>query len=196
MWWQARSKKQRTWIIVLAVLFVFWLAGNPGGSSEEESESPSSVTEQPTEEATQEAPEEPEVEIDITTEEGLKAAVTKQLGSEPEVFLLLPDEDSQILYISFEISDNLTANMMRRGAWIQVRELLELVQRSGISENLTVYGTLELIDDMGNSVGQRDVLTVDFWEERVPLLNLENLQTTEQLERAATSVTYHPAFQP
>lgn len=181
---------------MLSVLFVFWLAGNPGGSSEEESESPSSVTEQPTEEATQEAPEEPEVEIDITTEEGLKAAVTKQLGSEPEVFLLLPDEDSQILYISFEISDNLTANMMRRGAWIQVRELLELVQRSGISENLTVYGTLELIDDMGNSVGQRDVLSVDFWEERVPLLNLENLQTTEQLERAATSVTYHPAFQP
>lgn len=200
MWWQARSKKQRGWIIVLSVLFIFWLIGVTGENSEEQAETTSSATQQPTQEATeepaQEATEEPQAQIDITTEAGLKGAVTEQLGAEPSVFLLLPDEDGEILYIGFEISDNLTANLMRRGAWIQVREILGLVQQSGISKNLTVYGTLELIDNNGNSVGQQNVLTVNFWDERVPLFNLENLQTTEQLERAATSVTYHPAFQP
>lgn len=182
---------------MISVLVVFWVIGVTGDNSEEGDTSTTSATQQTIEETTQEtieeATEEPEVQIDITTQEGLKTALTAQLGAEPATFDFLGGNH---FYISFEIQDNFTQNLMRTGAWSEVRDIIETVQRSGLGENLTVYGTLELMDENGNSIGQQNVLTVNILDGKLTLLNMEVLRSQDQLERAATSFFYHPAFQP
>jgi hypothetical protein len=81
------------------------------------------------------------------------------------------------------------------GAWGQVRDIVKLVQQSGISKNLTVNGTLELIDANGNSLGQQGVFTANLLDNKVPLLNTDNLVGRDLWENAASSFIYHPAIQ-
>lgn len=134
---------------------------------------------------------------DLSTIEGLKAAISNQLGNETNmgvprsVGAELVDGD---LYVQFALNENFTNNSMIGGAWREVGEVVELVQLSGLSENLTVNGTLELIDANGNSLGQRYVFTANFLDGKVPLLNTENLIGRELWENAATSFIYHPAI--
>lgn len=98
------------------------------------------------------------------------------------------------LYVMYALNENLTNNLMIVGAWGEVSDIVKLVQASGLSNNLTVNGTLALIDANGNELGQRIVFTANFEDEKVPLLNTDNLLGREMWENAASSYIYHPAI--
>lgn len=139
----------------------------------------------------------PEVVQDITTLEGLKAAISSQLGEATNMDVprnldvTLSDGD---LYVMYALNENLTNNLMIGGAWGEVSDIVKLVQTSGLSENLTLNGTLALIDVNGNELGQQIVFTANFLDGKVPLLNTENLLGREMWENAASSFIYHPAI--
>jgi hypothetical protein len=139
----------------------------------------------------------PEVEQDITTLEGLTAAISSQLGEVTNMDIprnldvTLYEGD---LYVAYALNENLTNNLMIVGAWGEVSDIVKLVQASGLSDNLTVNGTLALIDANGNELGQKSVFTANFLDGKVPLLNTDNLLGREMWENAASSYIYHPAI--
>jgi hypothetical protein len=161
-----------------------------GGDSEPNSTSTPETSQTATESA-------PTPEQDVTTIEGLKAAIGSQLGEETNMKIprnldvTLADGD---LYVMYALNENLTNNLMIVGAWGEVSDIVKLVQASGLSNNLTVNGTLALIDANGNELGQRIVFTANFEDEKVPLLNTDNLLGREMWENAASSYIYHPAI--
>ena len=136
-------------------------------------------------------------ESDVSTPELLSGALTDVLGQETntgeprgvEVSIFEGD-----LYVSFVLDENLSGSFIIGSAWNDTSKIVKLVQRSGLSDNLTISGTLELIDTNGNSVGQTIVFTANFLDGKVPLLNTENLFGTDMWESAASSFIYHPAL--
>lgn len=143
------------------------------------------------------SPETSEPAQDITTIEGLKSAISSLLGEETNMDIprnldvTLSEGD---LYVMYALNENFTSDLMIFGAWSEVSDVVELVQESGLSNNLTVNGTLALIDVNGNELGQQIVFTANFLDGKVPLLNTENLFGREMWENAASSYIYHPAL--
>jgi hypothetical protein len=138
-----------------------------------------------------------EIAADLDSIEGLTAAISNQLGDETNMGVPRNLEAEIVdgdLYVRFALNENFTNNSMIGGAWGEVADVVKLVQLSGLSKNLTVNGTLELIDENGNSLGQRNVFTANFLDEKVPLLNTENLIGRDLWENAASSFLYHPAI--
>jgi hypothetical protein len=139
----------------------------------------------------------PIVEQDLTTIEGLKSAISDQLGEATNMDVPRNLDVSLYegdLYVMFALDENFTSNLMIGGAWNEVSDIVKLVQTSGLSENLTVNGTLALIDVNGNELGQQIVFTANFLDDKVPLLNTDNLLGREMWENAASSYIYHPAI--
>lgn len=136
-------------------------------------------------------------ESDVSTPELLSGALTNVLGQETntgepravEVSIFEGD-----LFVSFALDENFTTSSTIISAWVDTSKIVKLVQRSGLSDNLTISGTLDLIDTNGNSVGQTIVFTANFLDGKVPLLNTENLFGRDMWESAASSFVYHPAL--
>jgi len=143
------------------------------------------------------SPETSEPAQDITTIEGLKSAISSLLGEETNMDIprnldvTLSEGD---LYVMYALNENFTSDLMIGGAWSEVSDVVKLVQESGLSNNLTVNGTLALIDVNGNELGQQIVFTANFLDGKVPLLNTENLLGREMWENAASFYIYHPAL--
>jgi hypothetical protein len=134
---------------------------------------------------------------DVSTIELLTAALTDELGAETnrdlprDVEVSLMDGD---LYVSFALDESFSSDATIRGAWQETATVVKLVQRSGLSKNLTISGFLELVDNNGNSLGENVVFTANFLDDKVPLLNTENLDGRDMWESAASSFIYHPAI--
>jgi hypothetical protein len=143
------------------------------------------------------SPETSEPVQDLTTLEGLKFAIGSQLGELTNMDIprnldvTLYEGD---LYVMYALDENFTSNFMIVGAWDDVSDIVKLVQASGLSENLTVNGTLALIDENGNELGQQIVFTANFLDGKVPLLNTDNLIGRDMWENAASFYIYHPAL--
>lgn len=178
-WYKSRSKIDKfiVWLFaaVIAVFsLLFVLTGSGEGSRE--------VTRQ---------------EADVSSTELLTLALTDELGAETNmgeprgVDVSLFEGD---LYVSFTLDENLTGDSTIGSAWVDTAVIVKLAQRSGLSENLTISGTLELIDTNGNSLGQTIVFTANFLDDKVPLLNPDNLAGRDMWESAASSFIYHPAL--
>ena len=194
---KAKAKAMRPWyakkrfILPLGLFVIFTISSslNGGDSSPEPTVTPESS------ESSNEAA--PEVEQDITTLEGLTVAISSQLGEVTNMDIprnldvTLYEGD---LYVAYALNENLTNNLMIGYAWGEVSDIVKLVQASGLSDNLTVNGTLALIDANGNDLGQKSVFTANFLDGKVPLLNTDNLLGREMWENAASSYIYHPAI--
>ena len=142
-------------------------------------------------------PENSEAESDLTTLEGLTAAISSQLGEVTNMDVPRNLDVSLYegdLYVAFALNENVTNKLIIVGAWSEVSDIVKLVQESGISSNLTVNGTLALMDANGNDVGQNSVFTANFLDNKVPLLNTDNLLGTDMWENAASSFIYAPAI--
>jgi hypothetical protein len=183
-WWSSLSKLAKSVIVVFALIIVLPIIVPAGQDSSGDSDSP----------------ENPQVSTevrDVSTIEGLTYALSDELGQETNtgvprgLDVSIVDGD---LYVLFALNENLSRNLTIGSAWQDVSEVVKLVQLSGLSNNLTVNGTLELIDTNGNSLGQRIVLTANFLDDKVPLLNTENIVGRERWEAATTSFIYHPAI--
>jgi hypothetical protein len=134
---------------------------------------------------------------DVSTIELLTAALTDELGAETnrdlprDVEVSLMDGD---LYVSFALDESFSSDATISRAWQETATVVKLVQRSGLSKNLTISGFLELVDNNGNSLGENVVFTANFLDDKVPLLNTENLDGRDMWESAASSFIYHPAL--
>lgn len=128
---------------------------------------------------------------DVSTIEGLTEAIVGELGQDRSVDVSISEE---LMYVSFALDENLTGNLTIGSAWQDVAKVVKLVQRSGLSDNLTISGSLELIDTNGNSLGQQVVFTASFLEDKVQLLNTDNLMGADLWENAASLFVYHPAL--
>jgi hypothetical protein len=186
-WWSARSKLAKATIVVFALLIVVPFFGNLSGVSTDNQTSGSSEV----------GSESSDTNPDITSIEGLRAALELELGESTNtgvprgVEVSISEGD---LYVLFVLDENLSNKLTIGSAWTDVSEVVKLVQLSNLSKNLTINGTLELLDSNGNSLGQRSVFTANFIDEQVPLLNTDNLVATESWEGAASSFIYHPAI--
>jgi hypothetical protein len=194
---KAKAKALRPWyakkrfILPLGLFVIFALSNslNSGDSNLDSTATP---------EASQtEEPDTSEIESDVTTLEGLKAAISGQLGEKTNMDVprnldvTLSEGD---LYVMYALNENFTNNLMIVGAWSEVSDIVQLVQKSGLSKNLTVNGTLALIDANGNELGQQIVFTANFLDDKVPLLNTDNLLGREMWENASSFYIYHPAI--
>lgn len=183
-WWSSLSKLWQGVVIVVPLLII--LGAIVPAAEESSSES--------------DAPESPQVSTeirDVSTLEGLTAALSDELGEETNTGIPRGLDVSIVdgdMYVLFALNENLSRNLTIGSAWQDVSEVVQLVQLSGLSDNLTVNGTAELIDTNGNSLGQRIVLTANFLDDKVPLLNTENIVGRDRWEAAATSFIYHPAI--
>jgi hypothetical protein len=194
---KAKAKAMRPWyakkrfILPLGLFVIFTFSNSLNGG---EGEPNSTVTPGTSETETEETS---EAKIDVTTLEGLKAAISSQLGEVTNMEVprnldvTLSDGD---LYVMYALDENLTNNLLIVGAWGDVSDIVKLVQDSGLSKNLTVNGTVALIDANGNELGQQIVFTANFLDDKVPLLNTENLIGKEMWENASSSFIYHPAI--
>lgn len=134
---------------------------------------------------------------DVSTIELLTDALTDELGSETnrdvprnvEVLLM-----EGALYVSFALNESFSSDATILRSWQETGVVVKLVQRSGLSENLIILGFLELFDTNGNSLGENVVFTANFLDDKVPLLNTENLDGRDLWESAASSFIYHPAL--
>lgn len=135
---------------------------------------------------------------DVSTIELLTAALTDELGAETnrdvprDVQVLLGEDGYLQVYFSLDEGFSSDATILR--AWQETSVVVKLVQRSGLSENLTISGYLELFDTNGNSVGEYVVFNASFWDDKVPLLNTDNLEGRDMWESAATLFIYHPTL--
>jgi hypothetical protein len=194
---KAKAKAMRPWyakkrfILPLGLFVIFSISNSlNGGNNSGDSTATPEVSETENGAA-------PEVEQDITTLEGLKAAISSLLGEETNMGVPRNLDVSLYegdLYIAFALNENLTNDLLIVGAWSDVSDIVKLVQDSGLSSNLTVNGTLALIDANGNEVGQKSVFTANFLDDKVPLLNTDNLLGREMWENAASSFIYAPAI--
>jgi len=194
---KAKSKAMRPWyakkrfILPLGLFVIFTISNSLNGGDGEPNPT---ATPEASEVAEQEAS---EVAQDVTTLEGLKAAIGSLLGEKTnmdvprDLDVSLVDGD---LYVMYALNENFTNNLMIVGAWGEVSDIVKLVQESGLSSNLTVNGTLALIDVNGNELGQQIVFTANFLDDKVPLLNTDNLLGTDMWENASSSFIYHPAI--
>jgi hypothetical protein len=194
---KAKAKALRPWyakkrfVIPIGLVVLFGVSNSLNGGG---SEPDSSATPETSQTATEPAP---SVEQDLTTLEGLTAAISSLLGEETNMGVPRNLDVSLYegdLYVAFALNENFTNNLMIVGAWDDVSDIVKLVQDSGISSNLTVNGTLALIDANGNELGQKSVFTANFLDNKVPLLNTDNLLGREMWENAASSYIYAPAI--
>jgi hypothetical protein len=185
--WYAKKR----YFLPIGLFIIFGVSNALNGT---DSEPVSTPTPETSETATEAAP---EVEQDVTTLEGLTAAISSKLGQVTHMDVPRNLDVSLYegdLYVAYALNENLTNNLVIVGAWGEVSDIVKLVQASGLSNNLTVNGTLALIDANGNELGQKSVFTANFLDEKVPLLNTDNLLGREMWENAASSYIYHPAI--
>jgi hypothetical protein len=94
----------------------------------------------------------------------------------------------------YALTDNLSSGMIRTGAWDDNADIIAALRSTGLKLGpLETVGTFELIDELGNSLGEQPVFTVEYSAKAVNEANLDNLPG-DMLESAAESVTVHPAL--
>jgi hypothetical protein len=175
--WSARTKLEKAVMIVipLAVLVPILL---PAGDTQPESGTQISSQ-------------------DVNTVESLGAVLLSQLGEQTNEGVPRGLDVSLMegtLFVDFALDKDQSNYLTLSTAWYAVDDIVQLVQLSGLAENLVVNGTLELIDKNGNSLGQGFVFTANFLDQQVPLLNTSRLLGKEAWEKAATSFEYHPTL--
>ena len=101
--------------------------------------------------------------------------------------------EGQNVLAHFSISDNLTANMIRRSAQRDVMNILEGVDTSGVDfEYVTVRGTFPMRDSFGNSE-QTVVVDVGYSRDILDQINWDGMRR-ENIYTIAERSRIHPEF--
>lgn len=193
--WTRKNKLQKALLILLGVLIALSAMFGGSGSDEETTQPLSSGSESSSEPQSSTKPSSTATE-DLATEKGLTKAIKDKLGNKTNrgpknVSVTFDGRD---LYVDFALDDNITSNLIIVGAWSSTDDIIKLAQKSGLVDNLTVNGTFELQDKLGNSVGEVSVFTANFLEKSIPKINTEAFVGSMYAD-AATSWRVHPAFQ-
>lgn len=101
--------------------------------------------------------------------------------------------DNPRLVVDFAINDNLGAEMVKRGARIDVTDVLEIISQSGLEyDDVFVAGTFSMVDTLGN-VSEDRVIRAVYTREILEQVNWENF-LTDNIWEIAESATIHPEF--
>lgn len=121
-------------------------------------------------------------------EEKVRRGVRTKYGEPVDVTV----EGRRVL-VSFNIADNLTENMIRRGAQMHVKNILEGINASGFDfEHVTVQGSFPMIDRFGNSE-KIVVVNIGYDRSTVDRINWPNM-LTDNIYVVADRATIHPTF--
>ena len=99
----------------------------------------------------------------------------------------------QRLFVQWAINDNLTANMVRGGARIDIRDILEVIA-DGSEPYTSVFlrGTFAMVDRLGNA-SESPVVEATYTKETIDRINLENF-LTDNVYVIAEDTDLHPEF--
>jgi hypothetical protein len=194
--WESKNKFQKVLLSAAGVLVLFiGLVGGVGSQDNDLSAEPSTSAEESAQEQVEES--EPAAPVqDLSTEEGLSAAIEEALGSTTNREVprnVTTYFDGRDLFVDFALNDNLSSKMIRQGGWVATETILVLAQESKLIDNLTVHGTFELIDKLGNSLGEQYVFNVYFFEDIIPKINTDAFVSSMYAD-VATDWSVHPAI--
>lgn len=138
------------------------------------------------------------VTVQASPEETVRAAVADALGdlnrdgARLDQVTYWPDDGG--VTVTYALNDNLSSGMIRTGAWGDNADIIRALRATGLKLGpLVTTGTFEMLDDLGNPLGERPVFTVEYSAKAVNQANLDNLPG-DMLESAADNVTIHPAL--
>ena len=97
------------------------------------------------------------------------------------------------LFVRWAINDNLTAGMIRGGARIDIRDMLEVIA-DGSETYTTVFlqGTFAMVDQLGNA-SETPVVEATYTKDTVDRINFENF-LTDNVYAIAENTDLHPQF--
>ena len=128
--------------------------------------------------------------------EQLRNAIAKAIGKEGLSFSInnyAMDPSKIVFQVRFRIGDNLTNNMIRQSAKIDVHRILQLASESGLDlQEITTFGSFTLTDKLGNE--SLDVVAkANYSGVRIKKVNWRNFQFTDVYD-IAENHWLHPAF--
>lgn len=99
-----------------------------------------------------------------------------------------------VIDIQWAINDNLTENMIKTGARIDIADMLQAIDETGVSYELINFeGTFSMVDRLGNA-REETVVWATYDAETVAKINWPNF-LTDNVYNVAASSKRHPAFQ-
>ena len=130
-----------------------------------------------------------------TPEENLRKAIEDALGdSNRDIARISEFEVTDQIFVQWAINDNLTEDMIKGGAQLDITEILQAVSESEVEYNsVRVYGTFPLVDSYGN-VEETEVVKAVYTLETLEKINWDNFLFKNVYE-IADSLQLHPTFQ-
>lgn len=177
-------------LLILIIIGAISEAISPS-TDDDATETPTPTATTPGPEATTPAPEPTEWASPLEQIEATSGPANVTVWQDPDN----DGGDNGILWIEYDIGDNLTNNMIITGAQRDTWDLLEAVHESGIDyPRVFVRGTFPMQDEYGN-VEDSVVVNAGYDRETVDKINFENQSVQAGLWDLMDEGTVHPEFQ-
>lgn len=126
----------------------------------------------------------------------LRSAIEKQIGKDGLSVTVNDHFDNpsqKVIQVRFEIGNNLTNGMTRRGAMMDVESILKAIDKSGINcAEVTAIGSLALVDKFGQS--KKEVVLKATYEGKTIQRIIWSNFLTDDVYKVADDKWFHPAF--
>ncbi len=181
------NRKQALGLLVgSTVLFVVGGSMLPSSSEETESQARSAAEIEP---ATEAPP-------SLSPSELLEADVATVLGDSNRDIGRLTGVEIQgnHIFINWTINNNLTARLMKTGARVDVRDVLQVLGATNVPfDTAQLIGSFSMVDRLGNAT-ERTVVNATYASTTISQINFENFLFENSYE-VADSAVIHPEFQ-
>lgn len=148
---------------------------------------------EPEVEEIEEEPEEVMEEPELTTEERIEQLAINHFGQVDDFrYVEGVEEGTEYISVNAQISDNLTANMTRKGFIMNIRDFVESIKDESFGE-VYVGGYTDMVDQYGNE-SNYEVISFSMFKETVDKINFDNI-SLENFESVADNIKVHPALQ-
>ena len=130
---------------------------------------------------------------ELTTEERIEQFANEHFGQVDDFrYVEGVEEGTEYISINAQISDNLTANMTRKGFIMNIRDFVESIKDESFGE-VYVGGYTDMVDQYGNE-SNYEVISFSMFKETVDKINFDNI-SLENFESVADNIKVHPALQ-
>ena len=130
---------------------------------------------------------------ELTTEERIEQLANEHFGQVDDFrYVEGVEEGTEYISINAQISDNLTANMTRKGFIMNIRDFVESIKDESFGE-VYVGGYTDMVDQYGNE-SNYEVISFSMFKETVDKINFDNI-SLENFESVADNIKVHPALQ-
>lgn len=198
-WWKpvlTWAAAHKIWAAVIVLVLVSVVAGP---FMEEEPSETQAATAQPSDQPESESPESPEPTPKPKPQEVLADAVRDALGdSNRDDVERVQDVTYLRAYksavVTWAIDDNLTEGLLKEGVEVDIADILQAVQESGVKvKDLNLQGTFSMVDQLGNA-SEDTVVRATYKGSTISAINFDNFLTDNVFE-IAEAATLHPEFQ-